>query len=164
MAEEVVHLDCLFTKKFWVISNSALKMCVNNPNSELAFVTQWVRCFHITAVCPLRFGSKRFSVLNLWSKSWNPKFFTDKWSGIGSWELWIICSSTKSEPAFPNIANSFPCLVSDIWNAFIENCLMHYKTGENVVVDDQLSLTKTRRLFVPSVCSIYAYKVRWIRH
>ena len=35
-------------------------------------------------------------------------------------------------------------LISYTWNAFIENCLMHHKPGENITVDKQLFPMKIR--------------------
>ncbi|KFM63748.1 hypothetical protein X975_01648, partial [Stegodyphus mimosarum] len=39
-------------------------------------------------------------------------------------------------------------LFSDIWNKFIENCVISYKARENLVVDEQLFPSKARCKFI----------------
>ena len=34
-------------------------------------------------------------------------------------------------------------LISDVWNRFVNNSISHYKPGENITIDEQLSLTKS---------------------
>ena len=35
-------------------------------------------------------------------------------------------------------------LISAVWDKFLENCIVCYKPGENIAVDEQLFLTKTQ--------------------
>ena len=39
-------------------------------------------------------------------------------------------------------------LISAIWDKFLENCIVFYKPGENITVDEQLFLTKARYRFI----------------
>ena len=34
-------------------------------------------------------------------------------------------------------------LISDIWNRLVDNSISHYKPGENITIDEQLSWTKS---------------------
>ena len=38
-------------------------------------------------------------------------------------------------------------LISDIWNRFVDNSISHYKLGENITIDEQLSSTKSRCMY-----------------
>lgn len=40
------------------------------------------------------------------------------------------------------------CLVSELWNRFIESCISYYKPNENITVDEQLYPTKVRCPFL----------------
>lgn len=40
------------------------------------------------------------------------------------------------------------CLVSELWNELVENCLACWKPGENITVDEQLDPTKCRYGFL----------------
>ena len=39
-------------------------------------------------------------------------------------------------------------LISDIWNRFVDNSISHYKLGENIMIDEQLSSTKSRCRYI----------------
>ena len=39
-------------------------------------------------------------------------------------------------------------LISDIWNRFVDNSISCYKPGENITIDEQLFLTKSRCRFI----------------
>ena len=40
-------------------------------------------------------------------------------------------------------------LISAVWDKFIENCIVRYKPGENITVDEQLFPTKACCRFTP---------------
>lgn len=93
-------------------------------------------------------AAKGLPILSLWSKSWGPKFFAETMSRDRFLEIMkylrFDMKSTRSE----RLQTDPFAHISYIWNTFIENCLMNYKPGENIVVDEQLFPMKTRCRFI----------------
>ena len=58
--------------------------------------------------------------------------------------LWFDLKSTRPE----RLRTDQFALASEIWNRFIENCLLSYKAGENITIYEQLFPSKARHPFI----------------
>ena len=88
--------------------------------------------------------AKRQQINDLWSKVWGPSFFRQT----------MICDRCKELLEFIRFdvrssriqrvqSDKFP-LISTIWNRFIKNCILCYRPGAKITVDEQVFPTKSR--------------------
>ncbi|XP_047113171.1 piggyBac transposable element-derived protein 4-like [Schistocerca piceifrons] len=99
------------------------------------------------------YGAKYFPLKSLWSTVWRPLFFRQTMGQNKVIEIMkYMRFDTKSTRSERLKADKF-ALVSDTWNAFIENRVSCYKTEPYLTVDEQLLLSKTRCPFTQYIAS-----------
>lgn len=88
------------------------------------------------------------SVSDLWDKEWGPPFFSETMSRDRFREIMrFLRFDDRDSRARRKETDKF-CLVSELWNKFVENCLACYRPDENITVDEQLYPTKCRCPFL----------------
>lgn len=90
------------------------------------------------------FISKGISINDLWSKTWGLNFFHQTMARDRFKEIMRYLRFDLKETRSERLRTDQFALVSEIWNTFIENCLLCYKPGENITVDEQLFPSKAR--------------------
>lgn len=90
------------------------------------------------------YGAKNFPVDQLWNKTWGPNFFCetmsrDKFNQIKRFIRFDLKSTRRDRQKSDKFA-----AVSEVWNKFVSNCIMCYKPGANITIDEQLFPTKAR--------------------
>lgn len=90
------------------------------------------------------FISKGISINNLWSKTWGLKFFHETMARDRFKEIMRYLRFDMKATRSQRLRTDQFALVSEIWNTFVENCLLCYKAGENITVDEQLFPSKAR--------------------
>ena len=91
--------------------------------------------------------AKGLELDSLWSTVWSPPFFRETMARDRFREilrfLRFDLKTTRSE----RLINDKFCLISEIWDMFIENSILCYKPGPFITVDEQLFPTKARCRF-----------------
>ena len=83
---------------------------------------------------------KNRPTLEFWDKNWRLLFFQKLWVEIAFMKFFPF--DMLSTRLFRLLIDKC-ALISAVWNKFIENCIVCYKTGENITVNKQLFQTKT---------------------
>lgn len=87
-------------------------------------------------------------VNDLWHTKWGQPFFSAAMCRNRFKEIMgFLRFDYKASRAARKQTDKF-CLVSDLWNKFVENCLACYRPGESITVDEQLYPTKCRCPFL----------------
>ena len=94
------------------------------------------------------FISKGISIKNLRSTTWAVSFFhqtmaRDRFKKV----IKYLRFDLKQKIRFEKLRTDQFALASEIWNIFIENCLLCYKWGQNIIIDEKLFPRKARCLF-----------------
>jgi hypothetical protein len=89
-------------------------------------------------------GARNLPLKSLWSKTWGIQFFNKAMSRDRFIEiLKYLRFDTKADRRERLTTDKF-ALVSQVWNAFISNCIRAFKPDVNVTVDEQLLPCKAR--------------------
>lgn len=93
------------------------------------------------------FGANTLPILSLWNSKWGPRFFPETIARDRFLEIMrflrLDAKSTRSE----RLKTDKFALASEVWNTFTENCILCYKPGPNITVDEQLFPSKARCRF-----------------
>ena len=82
--------------------------------------------------------AKRQRINDLWSKVWGPSFFRQTMSRDPCKELLKFIRFDVRSSRIQRVQSERFALISNIWNRFIENCILYYRPGANITVDKQL--------------------------
>lgn len=93
------------------------------------------------------YGARKLSVKKLWSSNWGPRFFQDTMSRNKFLEIMRLIRFDMRNTRSQRLATDKFALASEIWNPFIENCILCYKPGEHIAIDEQLFPSKARCRF-----------------
>lgn len=93
------------------------------------------------------YGARKISIKKLWSKNWGPSFFRDTMSRNDFTNCMSLIRFDIRNTRSQRLATDKFALASEIWNPFIENCILCYKPGEYIAIDEQLLPTKARCRF-----------------
>lgn len=92
--------------------------------------------------------AKGLSIDALWSTKWGGRYFNETMSRNRFKEIMRYLRFDVKSTRSQRLVNDRFTLVSEVWNSFIENCLLCYKPGEAITIDEQLFPTKARCKFI----------------
>lgn len=93
-------------------------------------------------------GGRNLPISHMWDKFWGCPLFNktmprDRFSEIMKYLRFDLKSERRK-----NLETDKFCLVSNLWNSFIENCQKAYIPHENITIDEQLLPCKARFKFI----------------
>ncbi|KAJ8876547.1 hypothetical protein PR048_020992 [Dryococelus australis] len=91
--------------------------------------------------------AKGLEVDSLWSTKWGPQFFRDPMSRDRFREIMKFIRFDLKDQRSARLVKYKFALVSEVWDSFIENCLLCFVPGANITVVEQLFPTKARCKF-----------------
>ncbi|XP_055388036.1 piggyBac transposable element-derived protein 4-like, partial [Condylostylus longicornis] len=93
------------------------------------------------------YESKNMKISYLWSKKWGPPFFKSTMSRNRFTEILRFIRFDKKNERSSRLQVDKFALVSETWNAFMNNSQNCYKPGSSLTIDEQLFPTKARCRF-----------------
>ena len=96
---------------------------------------------------------KNRPILELWDKNWGLSFFPETLGRNRFCEIMRFLRFDLRSTRLSRLQTNKFALISAAWDKFVENCIVCYKPGENITVDEQLFPTKTRCRFTKYVAN-----------
>jgi len=93
-----------------------------------------------------RYSSLPFALM--WHRKWGIPFVRDTMARDRACEILKYLRFDQRSTRRERVGADKFCLVSELWNKFVDNCLSYYKPSENLTVDEQLYPTKCRCPFL----------------
>ena len=90
---------------------------------------------------------KNRPILEFWDKNWGVPFFPESMRRNRFCKIMRFLRFDMRCTRLSRLQTDKFALISAVWDKFIENCVVCYKPGENITVDEQLFPTKTRCRF-----------------
>ena len=91
---------------------------------------------------------KNRSILKFWDKNWGVPFFPETMRRNRFCEIMRFLRFDMRSTRLSRLRMDKFALISAVWVKFIKNCVICYKPGENITVDEQLFPTKARCRFM----------------
>ena len=90
---------------------------------------------------------KNQPIFEFWDKNWGVPFFPETIRRNRFCEIVRFLRFDMRSARLSHLQTDKFVLISAVWDKFIENCIVCYKPGKNITVDEQLFPTKAPRRF-----------------
>ena len=90
---------------------------------------------------------KNLPILEFWDKNWGVPFFPETMGRNRFCEIMRFLRFDLRSTRLSRLQTNKFALISAVWDKFVENCIVCYKPGENITVDEQLFPTTARCRF-----------------
>ena len=86
-------------------------------------------------------------ILELWDKNWGVLFFPETMGKNRFCEIMRFLQFDLRNTRLSRLQTNKFAMISAVWDKFVENCIVCYKPGKNITVDEQLFSIKVRCRF-----------------
>lgn len=94
------------------------------------------------------YGGKNFPLKLLWSQVWGPPFFSRTMGRNKFIEIMRFLRFDDQQTRPERLKTDGFAAATPIWDPFVENCILNYKPGAFITVDEQLYPCKARCRFI----------------